>query len=135
MSIEQRIFETSRTIAVVGLSSNPARASHGVAVYFQSQGYRIIPVNPNETEVLGEKSYPDLRSVPETIDLVNVFRSPEHVPAIVEQAIAAGARALWLQQGITHPEAEQKAREAGLLVVSDACMMVLHRVYGQAPLA
>lgn len=129
MSIEKQIFETSKTIAVVGLSSNPARASHGVAQYFQSQGYRIIPVNPQETEVLGEKSYPDLRSVPETIDLVNVFRRPEHVPAIVEEAITVGARAIWLQQGITHPEAEAKAREAGLLVVSDACMMVMHRVY------
>lgn len=129
MSIEKQIFESSKTIAVVGLSSDPARASHGVARYFQSQGYRIIPVNPNETEVLGEKSYPDLLSVPETIDLVNVFRRPEHVPAIVDQAIAVGARAIWLQQGITHPEAEAKAREAGLLVVADACMMVMHRVY------
>lgn len=129
MSIEKEIFETCRTIAVVGLSSNPARASHGVAAYFQSQGYRIIPVNPHETEVLGEKAYPDLASVPGTIDLVNVFRRPEHVPAIVDEAIAAGARALWLQQGVTHPEAEAKARAAGLLVVSDACMMVIHRVY------
>lgn len=129
MSIEKEIFENSRTIAVVGLSSNPARASHGVAEYFQQQGYRIIPVNPNETEVIGEKSYPDLRSVPEPVDLVNVFRRSEHVPEIVEEAIAIGARAVWLQQGVTHAEAEQRAREAGLWVVSDACMMVLHRVY------
>jgi uncharacterized protein len=129
MNVEQEIFENSRTIAVVGLSSNPARASHGVAEYFQGQGYRIIPVNPNEAEVLGEKSYPDLRSLPGPVDLVNVFRRSEHVPEIVEDAIAIGARALWLQQGVTHPEAEQRAREAGLQVVSDACMMVLHRVY------
>jgi predicted CoA-binding protein len=129
MSIENDIFASCRTIAIVGLSSNPARASYGVAEYFQSQGYRIIPVNPNETEVLGEKAYPDLRSIPERVDLVNVFRRPEHVPEIVDEAIAIGARALWLQQGITHPEAEAKARAAGLLVVSDACMMVMHRVY------
>jgi uncharacterized protein len=129
MSIEKEIFENARTIAVVGLSSNPGRASHGVAAYFQGQGYRIIPVNPNEAEVLGEKSYPDLRSVPGPVDLVNVFRRSEHVPEIVEDAIAIGARALWLQQGVTHAEAEQRAREAGLQVVSDACMMVLHRVY------
>jgi uncharacterized protein len=119
----------SKTIAVVGLSSNPARASHGVAAYFQQQGFRIIPVNPNETEVLGEKSYPDLKSVPEKVDLVNVFRRSEHVPGIVDDAIAAGAGALWLQQGVTHAEAEARAREAGMRVVSDACMMVMHRVY------
>lgn len=129
MSVEQEIFANSRTIAVVGLSAKPTRASHGVAEYFQSQGYRIIPVNPKETEVLGEKSYPDLKAIPEPVDLVNVFRRPEHVPEIVEEAIAIGARALWLQQGIRHPEAEARAREAGLLVVADACMMVVHRLY------
>ncbi|MCL4792924.1 MAG: CoA-binding protein [Bryobacteraceae bacterium] len=129
MSVEKEIFAMSKTIAVVGLSSNPARASHGVAAYFQQQGFRIIPVNPNETEVLGEKSYPDLKSVPEKVDLVNVFRRSEHVPGIVDDAIAAGAGALWLQQGVTHAEAEARAREAGMRVVSDACMMVMHRVY------
>lgn len=129
MSVEKEIFAMSKTIAVVGLSSNPARASHGVAAYFQQQGFRIIPVNPNETEVLGEKSYPDLKSVPEKVDLVNVFRRSEHVPGIVDDAIAAGAGALWLQQDVTHAEAEARAREAGMRVVSDACMMVMHRVY------
>ncbi len=129
MSVEKEIFAMAKTIAVVGLSSNPARASHGVAAYFQQQGFRIIPVNPNETEVLGEKSYPDLQSVPEKVDLVNVFRRSEHVPGIVDDAIAAGASALWLQQGVTHAEAEERARAAGMRVVSDACMMVMHRVY------
>lgn len=129
MSVEKEIFAMAKTIAVVGLSSNPARASHGVAAYFQQQGFRIIPVNPNETEVLGEKSYPDLQSVPEKVDLVNVFRRSEHVPGIVDDAIAAGASALWLQQGVTHAEAEEQARAAGMRVVSDACMMVMHRVY------
>lgn len=129
MSVEKEIFAMSKTIAVVGLSSNPARASHGVAAYFQQQGFRIIPVNPNETEVLGEKSYPDLQSVPEKVDLVNVFRRSEHVPEIVDDAIAVGAGALWLQQGVAHAEAEERARAAGMRVVSDACMMVMHRVY------
>jgi uncharacterized protein len=129
MSIEQQIFAETKTIAVVGLSSNPERASHGVAAYFQQQGYRIIPVNPNETEVLGEKSYPDLDSVPESVDLVNVFRRSEHVPEIAEAAIRKGARALWLQQRVTHPEAEERARAAGLMVVADSCMMVMHRLY------
>jgi uncharacterized protein len=129
MSVEREIFEVCKTIAVVGLSSKPSRASHGVAEYFQGQGYRIIPVNPNESEVLGERSYPDLKSIPERIDLVNVFRRPDHVPPIVDQAIEIGAKAIWLQQGIRHPEAEAKAREAGLMVMSDACMMVMHRLY------
>ena len=92
------ILKSARTVAVVGLSADPSRPSHMVASYLKRQGYRIIPVNPNATEVLGEKSYPDLRSVPERIDVVDVFRRPEHVPGVVEEAIAVGAKALWLQE-------------------------------------
>ena len=113
------ILRESKTIAVVGLSDNPERPSHGVAEYLQSQGYRIIPVNPNVQNVLGEKSYPDLDSVPEKIDVVDVFRRPENVPEIVDAAIRKGARSLWLQDGVTNPPAEEKARRAGLRVVSN----------------
>lgn len=123
---ELEILRTSRVLAVVGLSSNPHRASHGVSRYLQRAGYRIIPVNPNETEVLGEKAYPDLAQVPESVDCVVIFRRPEHVPEVVEQAIAKGAKAVWMQQGITHPEAAARARQAGLLVVEDRCMMIEH---------
>src|SRR5690554_2378083 len=93
------ILRSARTVAVVGLSPDPSRPSHTVASYLKRQGYRIIPVNPTVSEVLGEKSYPDLRSVPEPVDVVDVFRRPEYVPQIVEEAIAIGARALWLQEG------------------------------------
>jgi uncharacterized protein len=117
----------SKTIAVVGLSDNPSRASHEVGEYLKGQGYRIIPVNPSASEVLGEKSYPDLLSIPESIDVVDVFRRPEHVPAIVEEAIKKGARSLWLQDGVGNPVAEEVARRAGLRVVSDTCMMREHR--------
>src|SRR6266487_2366687 len=115
---------TSKTIAMVGLSSNPDRSSHGVAARLQAGGYRIIPVNPNETEVLGEKAYPDLASVPEKIDVVDVFRRPEHTPAIATAAVARGARALWLQSGVVNNEAARIAREGGLIVVMDACLAV-----------
>jgi predicted CoA-binding protein len=113
------ILRESKTIAVVGLSDNPARPSHEVAAYLQSQGYRIIPVNPGVDEVLGQKSYPDLTSIPEPVDVVDVFRRPENVPAIVDEAIAKGARSLWLQDGVGNPAAEEKARRAGMRVVSD----------------
>ena len=123
----EKILRESKTIAVVGLSANPARPSHGVARYLQAQGYRIIPVNPLVEEVLGEKCYPDLASVPEAVDVVDIFRRPEHVPAIVEEAIAKGARAVWMQEGIVHQEAAARAREAGLMVVMDRCMLKEHR--------
>jgi len=123
----ERIFKESKTIAVVGLSPDPARASHGVARYLQTQGYRIIPVNPFVEEVLGEKSYPDLASVPETVDVVDIFRRSRHVPAIVEAAIAKGAQAVWMQEGIVHQDAAARAREAGLMVVMDRCMLKDHR--------
>jgi uncharacterized protein len=121
------ILRQAKNVAVVGLSANPTRPSFGVAEYLKSQGYHIIPVNPGVEQVLGEKSYPDLASVPEKIDVVEVFRRPEHVPAVVEEAIKAGARSLWLQDDVSNPEAEEKARQAGLRVVADDCMMREHR--------
>ena len=120
------LFRTARTIAVVGLSSSRGRASYGVAQYLQSVGYRIIPVNPNETEVLGEKAYATLEDIPEKVDIVNVFRRSEFVPDVTDAAIRIGARALWLQEGVVHEEAAAKAREAGLLVVMDRCSLKEH---------
>ena len=121
------ILQNSKTIAVVGLSANPSRASHGVAAYMQAAGYRIIPVNPNESEVLGEKSYVRLEDVPEKVDIVNVFRRSEEVPPVVESAIHIGARTVWMQLGITNESAAEKARAAGLNVVEDKCIMVERR--------
>jgi len=122
-----KILEESKTIAVVGLSSNPMRPSHGVTAYMQGAGYRIIPVNPNETEVLGEKSYPRLEDVPEKIDIVNVFRRAEEVPPVVESAIRIGAKVVWMQIGVENEEAAERARAAGLTVIEDACILVEHR--------
>lgn len=121
------ILRESKTIAVVGLSPDPDRPSNRVAGYLQGQGYRIIPVNPAVEEVLGERSYPDLASVPGEVDVVDIFRRPEHVPAIVEAAIAKGVKAIWMQEGIVHEEAAAKARAAGLKVVMDRCMFKEHR--------
>lgn len=114
-------------IAVVGLSSNPKRPSHGVGRALQRFGYEVIPVNPNETEILGETAYPDLASVPGIVDLVDVFRAPEHVPDIVEACIQRGVPALWLQEGVINEPAAKRAREAGLTVVMDRCMYKEHR--------
>ena len=127
MSSIPEILKSTRTIAVVGLSSSPTRPSNGVSEYMKRVGYRIIPVNPNETEVLGEKSYARLEDVPEQIDMVNVFRRPEHVPEIVESAIRIGAKSVWLQEGVVHERAAQRAREAGLEVVMDKCTLKEHR--------
>ncbi len=121
------ILNRSRTIAVVGLSSNPMRPSHGVAEYMQRAGYRIIPVNPNETEVLGEKSYARLEDVPEKIDIVDIFRRAEFVPQVAESAIRVGAKVVWMQLGIENEEAAEKTRAAGLAVVEDACMLIEHK--------
>jgi hypothetical protein len=121
------ILQTARTIAVVGLSPKRYRPSYGVAEYMQRSGYRIIPVNPLETEILGEKCYPDLDSVPVAIDIVDIFRRPEHVPAIVEAAIRKGAKAVWMQEGVIHEEAAKKAVDAGLAVVMDRCILKDHR--------
>jgi len=121
------ILKKCKTIAVVGLSSNPMRPSHEVSEYMQKAGYRIIPVNPNETEVLGERSFARLEDVPEKIDLVNIFRRTEEVPAVVESAIRIGAPVVWMQLGIENEEAAEKAHAAGLAVVEDACMLIEHR--------
>jgi len=121
------LLKTSRTIAVVGLSSKRFRPSYGVAEYMQRNGYRIIPVNPFERSVLGEKCYPDLDSVPERVDIVDVFRRAEFVPDIVEAAIRIGARAVWMQEGVVHEEAADRARTAGLAVMMDRCILKDHR--------
>lgn len=122
------ILKTSKTIAVVGLSSNPERASYGVAEYLQRVGYRIIPVNPRETKVLGEKSYARLEDVPEKIDIVDIFRRAEEVPAVMESAIRVGAKVAWMQLGIENLVAAEKGVAAGLIVVEDACALVEHKV-------
>lgn len=123
----EEILATTKTIAVVGLSSQRERAGYYVPAYLQKHGYRIIPVNPYLDEALGEKAYPDLPSVPEPVDLVLLFRRSEAVPPFVDEAIAMGAKAIWMQLGIAHQEAAEKARRAGLKVVMDACMLVEHR--------
>ena len=120
------ILETYRTIAVVGLSSRAHRASHGVSRYMQRQGYRIIPVNPLETEVLGEKAYPSLDDVPEEFEIVDIFRRPEFVPDIVESAIRRKAKVIWMQQGVIHEAAAERARAAGMEVVMDLCILQEH---------
>jgi predicted CoA-binding protein len=121
------ILLSTRTIASVGLSSNMEKESYWIVSYLKEQGYRVIPVNPTADEILGEKAYPDLESIPEKIDVVQVFRRPEDVPAVVDSAIKVGAKVVWMQEGIVHEEAAQKAREAGLQVVMDACMRMTHR--------
>lgn len=121
------LLQNAHTIAVVGLSSSRFRASYGVSQYMQSAGYRIVPVNPNEKEVLGEKSYARLEDVPEKIDVVDVFRRSEFVPEIVDAAIRIGARAIWMQDGVVDEAAAQRAREAGLFVVMDDCILREHR--------
>ncbi len=121
------ILRNAKTIAVVGLSSKRNRPSFGVSEYMQRAGFRIIPVNPAETEVLGEKAYPDLDSVPEAVDLVNIFRRSEMVGPVVDAAIRIGAKAVWMQEGIVNEEAAEKARAAGLQVVMDHCVLKEHR--------
>lgn len=127
MSNIPEILKNSRTIAVVGLSGNPMRVSNGVSAYMQRSGYRIIPVNPQETEVLGERSYARLEDVPEKIDIVNVFRRPEYTPEVVESAIKVGAKVVWMQEGVVNEAAAARAREAGLDVVMDKCILKEHR--------
>jgi uncharacterized protein len=120
------LLRTARTIAVVGLSSKKWRASYGVSEFLQSVGYRILPVNPKEREVLGEKSCARLEDVPEKPDIVDVFRRSEAVPEIVDSAIRLGAKAVWMQEGVVHEEAAARARAAGLLVVQDTCILKMH---------
>ena len=122
----RELLETSRTIAVVGLSSSAMRPSHGVAEYLQHAGYKIIPVNPNETEVLGERAVARLEDIRGKVDIVDIFRRSEFVPQIVESAIAIGAKAVWMQEGVIHEAAAERARAAGLIVVMDRCMLKEH---------
>ena len=121
-----QILRSSKTIAVVGLSGRRYRPSFGVSEYMQSAGYRIIPVNPTETQVLGEKCYARLEDVPEKVDIVDVFRRSEFVPEIVESAIRMGARSVWMQEGVLHDEAAERARRAGLFVVMNCCILKEH---------
>lgn len=122
-----KILEQAETIAVVGLSSDPGRPSYDVAQYLQKSGYRIIPVNPNEARVLGERAYPDLLSVPEQVDIVDIFRRPEFVPEIVHQAIAKGAKVVWMQPGTENYDAADAAEAAGLKTVVGMCLRVQHK--------
>jgi predicted CoA-binding protein len=124
------ILKNHKTIAVVGLSSNPARPSFGVTRYMLSCGYRIIPVNPNETEVLGEKAFPRLEDIPKSanVAIVDIFRRSASIPPVVDSAIAIGAKVIWMQQGIENPQAAAKARAAGLIVIEDACVLIEHRL-------
>ena len=123
------LLRNSKTIAVVGLSSNPTRPSNGVATYLQSAGYRIIPVNPNESEVLGEKAYASLDDVPGPVDIVDIFRRSELVAPVVESAIRIGASAVWMQEGVIDQAAGRKAKAAGLAVVIDRCILKEHQRY------
>ena len=123
----QKILNESQTIAVVGLSNNPARPSYGVAQYLQQSGYRIIPVNPNEKQVLGEQAYPDLLAVPGRVDIVHIFRRPEYVPDIVKQAIAKNVRAVWMQPGTENYDAADAAEAAGITAVVGMCLRVQHK--------
>src|SRR5579883_2525118 len=130
MDNERQLLRTYHTIVVVGASSEPSKPSHYVSAYMQAQGYRIVPVNPEETEVLGERCYPDLDSVPGPVAFVNVFRRPQFCADVARAAVAAGAKALWLKQGIVSPEARRIAEAAGIAYVEDACVMAVHRRAG-----
>ena len=127
----RQMLEDSRTVAVVGLSAHPQTDSHRVAKYLKEHGYHVIPVNPTVDEVLGEPSYPTVQAIPEAPDVVDMFRAAEHAPAIVEDAIAAGAKTVWMQLGIVNEEAAARAREGGLKVVMDRCMMREHKRLNQ----
>jgi predicted CoA-binding protein len=123
----ENLLRNAKTIAVVGLSNRRSRPSYGVSEYMQSRGYRIIPVNPNETEVLGEKVWASLDEIPERVDIVDIFRRAECVPEIVDAAIRIGAKGIWMQEGVVHDEAAGKARAAGLEVIMDRCILKEHR--------
>ena len=123
----KEILLSAKTIASFGLSSSQEKESYWIVSYLKEQGYRIIPVNPTATEILGEKVYPDLESIPDKVDVVQVFRKSEDVPSVVDSAIKIGAKVVWMQEGIVNEAAAQKARDAGLQVVMDACMRATHR--------
>jgi predicted CoA-binding protein len=133
--VEDRVLQllkTAKTIAVVGLSDNKNKPSYGVSAYLQSKGYRVVPIHPKASEALGEKAYPSLSEAAkiEKIDIVDVFRRPDAVPAIVDEVLALGLPALWLQETVVHEEAAEKARQAGVVVVMDKCILKEHRRYG-----
>ncbi len=117
------LLKTAKTIAVVGLSSDPMRPSFGVSRFLQRQGYRIIPVNPNETEVLGERAYASVRDIPDQVDIVDIFRRPARVPEVIDQALEKGIRHIWMQEGVVNEEAAKKAEQAGMSVVMDRCIL------------
>jgi uncharacterized protein len=125
----QRVIHSARTIAVVGLSANPLRASNFVGFYLKRHGYHVIPVNPREEQILGEVSYPSLSDVPEPVDIINVFRAPDAVPAIAQEAVAIGAGALWCQFGVINEDGSRIAQEGGLAVVVDRCLKIEHARY------
>jgi predicted CoA-binding protein len=129
----KQLLTQATTIAVVGASSNPDKASHGIMQKLQHAGYRVIPVNPRETEILGERSYPSLVDVPERIDIVDVFRRAEDTPGIADEAVTVGAKALWLQTGIVSEDAAARATAGGLTVVMDACIGATHSLLRVAP--
>ena len=129
----KKVLTHSKTVAIVGLSAKPESDSYAVARYLSNHGYDVIPINPSASEIMGRKSYASLRDLPEPPDVVDVFRRAEFVPAIVEDAIAVGAKAVWLQLGLVHPAAAKRARDAGLMVVADRCMKREHeRLNGAA---
>ncbi len=131
MSVEKEILDSCKVVAIVGLSSHVERPSNHVGLYLQSQGYQVIPVNPGEKEILGEACYPDLKSIPAQVDVVDIFRKSEEVLPIVEEAIAIGAKAVWMQEGVVNPDAASRAQKAGLKVVMDRCMLKEHvRLHG-----
>ena len=117
------LLKTAKTIAVVGLSSDPMRPSFGVSRFLQRQGYRIIPVNPNETEVLGERAYPSVKDIPDQVDIVDIFRRPARVPEVIDEALSKGIRHIWMQEGVVNEEAAKKAEQAGMSVVMDRCIL------------
>ena len=123
----REILKSTRTVASVGVSSNPDKPSYGIFQYLMEAGYRMIPVNPTTPQILGRQTYPDVPSIPEKIDVVQVFRKPEDVPPVVEQAIKAGAKVVWMQEGVVNEEAAARAEKAGLKVVMDRCMRETHR--------
>ena len=131
MGIEEEIFRTCKTVAIVGLSANPERPSHHVGAYLKEKGYRVIPVNPGEKKILGEICYPDISSIPGKIDVVDIFRKSEDVPPIVKDAIKCGAKAVWMQEGVVNQAAADEAQKSGLKVVMNKCMFKEHsRLFG-----
>ncbi|MBV8552746.1 MAG: CoA-binding protein [Acidobacteriaceae bacterium] len=117
------LLQTAKTIAIVGASNTPGRASLGVSRFLQRMGYRVIPVNPNETEVLGERAYPSVRDIPEQVDIVDIFRRPARVPEVVEQALEKGTRCIWMQEGVINEQAKRQAEAGGIPVVMDRCIL------------